>query len=98
MWRPEINASQFLSTLFIIIYVYGCHVHAVVDHVQKREFDPLELELHVVVIRPVRVLGTECLSYERAVSTANHWASSLVPPTLFLEIGSVNEPDLSDSI
>lgn len=33
---------------------------------------PLELELQVVVICPTWVLGTECLSYERAASTVKH--------------------------
>lgn len=72
MWRPEVGASQFLSTLLVIIYVCRCHVHAVAGLFQKREFDPLELELQVVVIRPIWVLGTKRLSYERAASTVNH--------------------------
>lgn len=72
MWRPKVDASQFLSTLLVIIYVCRCRVHAVAGLVQKREFDPLELQLQVVVIRPIWVLGTKCLSYERAASTVNH--------------------------
>ena len=83
---------NFFLPYTLLYNVCWCHVHAVTGHVQKREFDPLQLELQVVVIRPIWVLGTECLSYERATSTVNHWDSSLAPPTSFLEIGSLNEP------
>lgn len=48
---------------------------------QKRELDPLELELYMVISQPVWVLGTKLGTSVRAICTLIHGADSLATPS-----------------
>lgn len=50
------------------VYICECSAHGE----QKRTFDPVELELQVVVSHPMWVLGTRLGSSSRAVCALKH--------------------------
>lgn len=69
--RGRCFSISFYLINYYIMYV-GVMSMQLLATSRRGSLIPLELELQVVVICPIWVLGTECLSYERAASTVNH--------------------------